>query len=185
MFRVGLLICCLMFLPVSAQAASKHFLAANTFNVAGVLKNDLQVEFSPGYTPEIILKKLKTPKAETFLVVGVWQQNNSLFLQHIFGSENYLVYNLKLRDAEHEDLVIIGYEEKGNSKQLLKTISIIGENQAGNLAVLKLVNFAETEVMKMPLQLNEKSEIIMNLASNAAEIKIFWDSAKQNFVFAK
>src|SRR5574344_1363258 len=105
MFRVGLLICCLMFLPVSAQAASKHFLAANTFNVAGVLKNDLQVE--------------------------VWQQNNSLFLQHIFGSENYLVYNLKLRDAEHEDLVIIGYEEKGNSKQLLKTISIIGENQAG------------------------------------------------------
>ena len=134
---------------------------------------------------EIVLKKLKTPKAETFLAVGVWQQNNSLFLQHIFGSENYLVYNLKLRDAEHEDLVIIGYEEKGNSKQLLKTISIIGENQAGNLAVLKLVNFAETEVMKMPLQLNEKSEIIMNLASNAAEIKIFWDSAKQNFVFAK
>lgn len=185
MFRIGFLICCLLFLPVSVQAASKHFLPANTFSTAGILKNDLQVEFSTGYTPEVLVKKLKTPAAEVFLAVAVWQRDNSLFLQHIFGSENYTVYNVKLRDAEHEDLVIIGYEEKGSSKQLLKTISIIGENQAGNLAILKLVNFEETEVMKMPLQLNEKSEIIMNLASNAAEVKIFWDSNKQNFVFSK
>ncbi len=185
MRKLIILCCCLVFFPIAVQASSKHFLAANTFSSAGILKNDLQVEFSPGYLPELQVKQLKTPKAESFLAVAVWQSDNSLFLQHIFGSDNYMVYKVKLRDAEHEDLVILGYEDKAGSKQLLQTINIIGENQTGKLVVLKFLNFEPTEIMKMPLQLNEKGEIVMNLASNAAEMKISWDEARQSFVCHK
>ena len=185
MFKTVIVICCLIFLPISGQAASKHFLSANTFNAAGQLKKDLQVEFTLGNSPDLTIKQLQTPNAEIFLAVVTQQRDTSLFLQHIFGGEVYNVYKVRLRDAEHEELVILAYDNSGKNKQLLKSVNIIGENEAGQLTTLKILNFEATEVMKMPLQLNEKNEIIMNLASNANELKIFWDSSKQNFVFKK
>jgi len=146
--------------------AAQYFAQSFHFTDEGKLDKPLQVAFSKTLVKHV--KALLSPlNTEQKMLLLACPEGEDVFVTYCNKSYEYVLYKVKFRGEDKEDLLILGYGKRGVGRTELKEVAVIGMNALGELEKLPLSGFKEVLVFNSPLQVRDKQAVLFRDKVNA------------------
>ena len=131
LFSLSVMVCWLA--PVRNGAASQYFATRYAFTDRGQLQTPLLVKFSEAEQKKVkaIITHMDT-NDRTLLIAC--SEGEDVFLADFNKAYEYAIYKINFRDKK-EDLLILGYGQRGTGKTTLCSLDVIGLDNSGNISI--------------------------------------------------
>ncbi len=154
----GLLTLACWLLPVKQGLTAQYFATRYSFTDQGQLQTPLLVNFSSSEPKKVkaIITHMETTDRTLLIACS---EGDDVFLADFNKGYEYALYKIKFREGK-EDLLILGYGQRGTGKTSLNSMDIIGLNSSGMVSVLPLSGFSKVNVFNSPLQIRNKEAVL-------------------------
>lgn len=170
LLRTLVLAVCVLSLPLAAAEAANRYLVQGTrLSPTTAAMTPLSVEFDKGSPLKVHLKRLKDG---SMLMVSI-QKDETVFLEQFSDSSVYMGFKLNMRDQQRQELVVLGFSNITDNRQVLQEIKVIASDGFGNLKSYPVRDFTPTEILRIPLQVNEKNALVVNQVGGT-DMSIGW-----------
>ncbi len=178
-FWMIILVVGLWMLPCSGMTANRHIVQEYRLGALSTVTEPVAVEFNKNTMTRIQIKQL----VDKSMLVLALQPDNGIFIEQFTEANKYVAVKTKARASNKEDLVVIGIEAALlDNRYTIKEIKIIGADELGNLRVYAVKDFNAVDVLKVPMQVNTKGELVFSQVGGT-DMTIAWTGT--NFVCNK
>lgn len=154
----GMLAAICWMLPGKQGETAQYFATKYAFTEQGQLQTPLEVNFTGTEQKKVkaVVTHMNTDD-RTLLVACA--EGDDVFLADFNKGYEYAMYKIKFR-GDKEDLLILGYGQRGTGKTALNSLDILGMNSSGKIGLLPISGFAKINVFNSPLQIRNKEAVL-------------------------
>lgn len=184
MFRMFVLVVCLLMLPLGVQANSRYIIEGINVGAGSGLTQKIEVQFVPDKVSQLFAKGVSAGGGQRIVAVACLQPNGELFMDTFTEMSQYSFYKVKVHESGKQALFIFGFSEESGSSRTLSEARIVAVDANDNIINYKVRGFAPIVVLKTPMQLNSNKELFFT-ETDGAEVIFRYDAAQDSFAFVK